>query len=259
MTFDFEPLSESSDRPAYKQIADQLRKGIESGQLGPGFILPSERELMDGYGVARGTARQAIATLRTEGLIVTERGRGAIVRERPPVRRLAHERFSSNRKTGQSAYLADIEDLGRTPRVEIINIGKVDASEDISKLLSLRKSDALLERSRKYFADDTPMQIARTYIPWRIAKGTQMVEQDTGAGGLYARLEDAGHKVARYVEEVTSRPALADEAASLRLPAGIPVLVIHRVAYDQEEQAVEYSEIVMASDRYVLSYETKLS
>ena len=41
-----------------------------------------------------GTVRQAIATLRAEGLIDIEHGRGAFARRRPPVRRLAYDRFA---------------------------------------------------------------------------------------------------------------------------------------------------------------------
>jgi DNA-binding transcriptional MocR family regulator len=58
-----------ADRPVYKQIADQLRAAIATGVLGPGEQVPSEHDLVAEYGVARGTARQAIMLLRNEGLI----------------------------------------------------------------------------------------------------------------------------------------------------------------------------------------------
>jgi GntR family transcriptional regulator len=256
MPFTFAPLNESSDRPAYKQIADLLREAVISGEIAAGSLLPSEKELMDGFKVARGTARQAFAILKAEGLIDTSRGRGATVRERPPIRRVAHERFGQDRKSG--AFVADVEDMGRTPHVEMIELGKTTPPESIAKALKLRKSDAALIRRRRYLADDIPMQIASTYVPWRIAKGTQMIEENTGPGGLYGRLADAGHKVKRYVEEVHARPAVSDENDSLQLPQGMPVLVVHRVGMDENDEPVEFSEIVMAADRYVLMYETAL-
>lgn len=60
-------------RPAYEQVADQLREAILSGALPPGSELPSERELTDSFGVARTTVREALRALQAQGLAVAER------------------------------------------------------------------------------------------------------------------------------------------------------------------------------------------
>jgi DNA-binding FadR family transcriptional regulator len=60
-------------RPAYEQVADQLREAILSGVLEPGAELPSERELTDRFGVARTTVREALRALQAQGLAVAER------------------------------------------------------------------------------------------------------------------------------------------------------------------------------------------
>jgi GntR family transcriptional regulator len=65
--------------PLHAQLAGILRRAITSGQYRPRDPLPSESQLMQEHGVARGTVRQAIETLRTEGLVVTIRGRGTYV------------------------------------------------------------------------------------------------------------------------------------------------------------------------------------
>ncbi len=54
-------------------------RAIKSGQYRPRDPLPSESQLMQEHGVARGTVRQAVETLRFEGLVVTIRGRGTYV------------------------------------------------------------------------------------------------------------------------------------------------------------------------------------
>lgn len=69
------------DRALYRQLADLLREQIRSGGLAPGERLPSEAALAQTYGLARPAVRQAIAMLRAEGLITTERGYGTRVRE----------------------------------------------------------------------------------------------------------------------------------------------------------------------------------
>jgi GntR family transcriptional regulator len=65
----------------YVQFADFLRKQIESGELAPGALLPSESALIQRYGISRPMARKAVAILRNEGLVTTEQGIGTRVRE----------------------------------------------------------------------------------------------------------------------------------------------------------------------------------
>ena len=65
--------------PPYRQIADILRRRIESGQYQPDTRIPTESELIEAFEVARTTARRAIAVLREEGLIYTVPQRGSYV------------------------------------------------------------------------------------------------------------------------------------------------------------------------------------
>ena len=54
-----------------------------------------------------------------------------------------------------------------------------------------------------------------------------MIEQvDTGPGGIYARLEDAGHILARFTEEVGARMPTPEERRALQLATGVPVLTV---------------------------------
>ena len=68
--------------PPHRQIAAWLRAKIQSGEYPPGRRIPSEKDIMDLSGVARTTARRAVALLRDEGLVVTTKGRGTYVTAR---------------------------------------------------------------------------------------------------------------------------------------------------------------------------------
>ena len=61
-------------RKAFEQVADQLRQHIVQGTLAPGDRLPSEADLSSHFAVSRGTVREALRTLSSEGLISTTRG-----------------------------------------------------------------------------------------------------------------------------------------------------------------------------------------
>ena len=63
----------------YKQVAADLRADFDAGSYPPGSRLPSESELARAYGVARGTVRQALATLASEGLVSTRKGARRLV------------------------------------------------------------------------------------------------------------------------------------------------------------------------------------
>jgi len=61
-------------RPAYRQVADELRRQILAGLLSAGHRLPSEPELSQAFGVSRGTVREALRVLASQHLIETLRG-----------------------------------------------------------------------------------------------------------------------------------------------------------------------------------------
>src|SRR5215831_13016903 len=67
--------------PLYRQIAEDLRQRIESGQLGHGDQLPTELELRERYDASRNTVRDAVKWLTTRGLIQTRPGQGTFVAE----------------------------------------------------------------------------------------------------------------------------------------------------------------------------------
>ena len=249
-------LDRGSDRSPYRQIADHLRALIESGALRPGDQLPSEAELTRHYSVARMTARQAIQELRAEGRVSAEHGRGVFVRLPAPVRRLASDRFArKHREAGQAAFLAEAEKAGVHPRVDQIEVTRGMPAADVRERLRLGAEEEVVIRSRRYLADERPIETAVSYLPLSIAEGTLIVEHNTGPGGIYARLEDAGHVLDHFVEEVTARMPTADERRRLELPDGVPVLIVVRTAYDTAGLPVEVCDTLKAAPAYVLEYD----
>ncbi|WP_329621420.1 winged helix-turn-helix domain-containing protein [Streptomyces sp. NBC_01255] len=65
-------------------MARVIRERIKSGELRPRDPIPSESKLVADHGVARDTARQAVALLRSEGWVITLPQRGSFVAERLP-------------------------------------------------------------------------------------------------------------------------------------------------------------------------------
>src|SRR6476469_4006285 len=100
----------------YRDLAAQLRGGIERGDYTPGSTLPKQDDLAAEFGVNVKTVRNAVALLEAEGLVTPVRRRGTIVRERPPMRRLGADRYAKSKwKFGDSpAFIADREASGES-------------------------------------------------------------------------------------------------------------------------------------------------
>lgn len=244
-----------SDRPLYHQIADQLRAQINQQTLQPGQKLPSERELMEQYSTARETIRRALRVLTTEGLVDAQRGVGAFVRERGPVRRVSTDRFARrHRQAGLAALQYEAESQNRTWRQDLLERGETQAPAEVAARLNIEEGDPVFVRRRLMWVDDVPMQYADSYFLPDMVRGTAITEEVTGPGGVYARLEDEGHTLTRFTEELSFRMPTPDEARGLRLNTGVPVVDLTRVAYSND-QPVEVFTAVMAGDKHTFVYE----
>src|SRR6516164_1918499 len=126
-------LDPRSDRPLALQLADLLRAEIREGQRRPGSQLPTESEFQAAYGVSRTTIRTALATLAGEGLVLTRKGFGSYVRNRPLLRRVSStHRPAPHRDTGKPEI--DTEEIaqGQVPSRRMLMVGRGPVPPDIA-------------------------------------------------------------------------------------------------------------------------------
>jgi AcrR family transcriptional regulator len=107
--------------PRYREIAAELRRQIEAGELAPGMRVPSTRAIVDRWGVAMATATKVLTELRHEGLVRAVPGVGTVVEgDRRPARAAPAPRrqggveggLSSERIVAAGVAIADAEGLG---------------------------------------------------------------------------------------------------------------------------------------------------
>ncbi|MFF0489764.1 GntR family transcriptional regulator [Nocardia sp. NPDC004068] len=252
----FGSVDRSDPRAPYRQIADQFRAAITTGEIAPGERLPSETELIAYFGVARMTVRQALQELKAEGLVHAQQGRGVFTRSAPPIRRLASDRFArKHRADGKAAFSAEAEKVGFAPGVDRIRITRAVAGRDVAERLRVEPAAEVVVRTRRYLADGVPVELATSYVPSSLAAGTRIEEPDTGPGGIYARLEEMGHTLARFTEEVGARMPTPDERAQLEIGDREPVITVVRTAFDTDDVAVEVCDTVKVARAYLLEYD----
>ncbi|MEU6483484.1 GntR family transcriptional regulator [Streptomyces sp. NPDC046887] len=236
-----------------RQIADELRERIRSGELAPGARLPGEPALVRDHGVAKETARRALTLLVTEGLAVRRRGSGTYVRDFRPIRRVANRRLARDSwAAGRSIWQADLED--RPLSVTDLTVEEAPAPPRVAQALGLAEGAAVLVRDRRFVVEDQPVQLATSYLPAELVRDTAIARPDTGPGGTYARLAELGLSPDRFVEELRARMPAPDEAERLQLAEGTPVVEVWRTAFTEDGRAVELNRMLLDAGVYVMEY-----
>lgn len=127
---------------------------------------------------------------------------------------------------------------------------------DIAALLDVEVGAEVLIRDRLMGSreDGRAYQIATSYLPDWVARGTVIAEPDTGPGGIYDRLEEMGHGPLRWSESVSARMPTPDEAAALDLPPGVPLLRVVRTTTSQARRVVEVNDTRMSAELFEIGY-----
>ena len=233
--------------PAYVRVLEDLRRKIETGQIPPGYAIPSVSAMVERYGVGATTAQKVIRGLKAAGLVDALPGKGVYVRE---VRR---------RVSRSGDFVTPVPDGTPIPhgRSTPPQVSRIIPPDDIAEVLQLWPAEHVVRRRRVMFDDDDiPMQIGISYIPASIADGTELAQPARLRGAVPAALKRAGYPPRSPAKErVTGRMPTAEEAKILRITAGIPVLRTLRVTCTDHRRPIEALEIVFSGDVYELEYD----
>jgi DNA-binding transcriptional regulator YhcF (GntR family) len=94
-------LNPHSGVPIYRQLCEQIRRMVASGQLEPGVELPSIRDLALKHAINPMTVSKAYAMLESEGVLVRHRGKPMTVASG------GRTASSANRRVAQLVPLLD--------------------------------------------------------------------------------------------------------------------------------------------------------
>ncbi|MFJ1839016.1 MULTISPECIES: GntR family transcriptional regulator [unclassified Streptomyces] len=251
-------MTPSPHRPTAKVIADELREQIRSGQLLPGVALPTSRELSEQYGVTAKTVSAGIDILKTEGLVVGERGGRRRVRADHPVtwNLTAFERGRRRDSRAMDDWSAAITMAGRVPAQEV-EVSTGPAPIDVAAWLEITPGDLVVTRKRVRTVDDRPFQLSTSWFPGAIATGTLLEAAGDVAvpGGI---LKSIGHPQQHVRDEISIRMPTPEESERLLLPPGTPVAQHVRIGYG-ERSPVRAMRTIAPGDRHILVYELDVS
>ncbi|GHJ50245.1 GntR family transcriptional regulator [Catellatospora sp. TT07R-123] len=245
-------MANFSGRPAYLQIADDLRSRILDGALRGGDKLPTEAEMMADYGVSRIVVRQAIDVIRGEGLVVSQRGVGVFVRDQQPRTRRILGDLYAQRATG-SPFAAAARASGQSPEWEYQS-RQTTAPQAIAERLGIESGADVMRTHYRFFADNQPVMLSTSYESLDLTRGTPVEHPEAGqVKGVVARMDSIGVHITHVIEDVQARAPRPYEAEALQVPAGVPVLYVERT-YFEGQRPVETADIIVSADRYTFSY-----
>ena len=100
-----------------------------------------------------------------------------------------------------------------------------------------------------------PAQLATSYIPAGLARELPVLAaRDTGPGGIYDRMEEAGLGPIEWTEAITTRPPSPAEADRLELAPGVALLRIVRLASGPAGRPLEINDTRMSGDEFEICY-----
>lgn len=229
------PLDRRAPLPLWAQLCDDLRRRMEAGEFAEEF--PAEHRLTAEYEVSRHTVREALRTLRAEGLVIAERGRAS---------RLDTRRIQQPLGSLYSLF-RELESQGVDQHSEVLRLERtVDAT--IAGQLGLLPQAPLIVLERLRLADGEPLAHDTAYLPAAVAE--PLLDADFGHTSLYGELAGrCGVKVTGGRERI--QPFLPDirQAWLLGLADREPAFAIERVGR-AGERPVEWRETVVRGDRF---------
>ncbi len=220
-------------RIRHEHVAAVMRQRITGRDYAIGEALPSESALCAEFEVSRGPVRQALATLKNEGLIEVSRGKPAVVRSHDATQTL--DTFTPFTQWARRN--------GRTPGSRTLEIARRRASEPATVALGLTPDDFVVEVLRVRILDGEPTMIERsTYVD---AVGSLLFEFDTDSGSITDYLAARGVHFDSMEHVLDAVAAAQVDADNLGIDPGSPLLRERRTSRDGSGVAFEY-----ADDRY---------
>lgn len=233
------PVPPTVDRdasvPLWAQVQADLRRRCDEGDFDAG--VPGELSLAAEYQVSRHTIREALRTLRSEGIVSSGRGRVSTV-QTP---------FSQSLGMPYSLFRT-VEQQGAEQSSDVLRLEFATSSGAARRLgLATDASLVVIERVRR--ADGTPIAHDVSWMPADIARS--VLHADLTRTALYDELDRVGVHIDAGTERIQAIAADADTARLLQCSLGAPLLYLERLA-TSGGQPVEWRRAHVRGDQFTL-------
>ncbi|MGW7268264.1 GntR family transcriptional regulator [Streptomyces sp. NPDC054842] len=208
--------------PKWKALADEIAAQIRSGEYSPGDRLPKIEELAAAGKGSKTTVHAAYKALEADGLVISSRGHGTVVRERGTLATAA-EREERSKLTGSSWRAGERSDSHMA--------GLVAAPQDVAEALQITPGESVLRRSRTYREEDTGAVISHStsWIPAALSDELPellMGKRLSGGTSIDLITRHTGRPVTQRFSSMWARLTTPADARLLEIPEDTQAAVI---------------------------------
>ncbi|CAA9494373.1 MAG: hypothetical protein AVDCRST_MAG85-1393 [uncultured Solirubrobacteraceae bacterium] len=218
------------------ELEEAIAERIVGGDIRPGQRM-TDRELVKDHDVGRLAARQVLAALSRRGLVELRDHHEAIV-TRPKVE------HDLRNPAGFSEQMAA---AGLEPASKLIAADVVVAPPAIAAALELEPHARVAKIERVRYASKVALVSEEAWLP------DELFPELVSLGlrdSLYTLMRDCyARGPARAVERLEAVPARAIDAERLKVPEGSPLMLVERIAYDEEGTPIEFGRDRFRGDR----------
>lgn len=241
--------------PMYRQIADDLRRQIETGELPPGGQLATETQLRELYQASRNTVRDAIKVLTTRGLVETRPGQGTFVV--PPIRPFVTtltQVLGSDGSAESGPYIRAVLGQRKTPRGGEVRIEISRPSPRVARELQLAGDDTIVSRHQQRYLDEKAWSLQTSCYPMMLIEqgATRLLRVGEIGEGILTYLKRALNVTqAGYRDTITVRAPDSLETTFFGLPddGRVSVFETWRTVFDTTGKAIQLTISVYPADR----------
>lgn len=211
----------TENKPAYLKVYETLKSAIRQSYA-PGDFLPPEPQLEEGFGVSRITVRRAVQMLAADGLVTVRQGRGTMVTV-PDSARASNPITSTTEILVQAGYHVKTLDT---------HIDTVIPDASVLKNLWLTEDTPVTRLQRIFVGNGRPFSIVTNYINTALVPDLQKHKRELGS--LYQLLETHYRlSLDNATDDITAVGASLEQARTLNIPIGSPLIHIRRILYSQ--------------------------
>jgi len=224
------PVHSPTFSPLYRQIRGLITRSLESGEWGPGDVIPSESELAIRFGVSQGTVRKAIDEMAAENLLVRRQGKGTFV-------------ATHNDPRSFFRFLRIAHNEGELPPMKSIPLEcwRAKAGVDVAHKLGLETGAPIIIVRRLLRFGSEPVVFDEIYLPGELFPDLTLEVLKAGEMSLYSLFEGRyGVRMIRADERL--RAVVADKVCAdvLKVEEGSPLLLVERVTFTYTDKPVEW-------------------
>jgi GntR family transcriptional regulator len=227
-------------RPLYLQVRDLLAHRIVEGVWKPGASLPNETLLAQELGTSIGTVRKALDIMEDERIITRRQGRGTFVND------FSEQSFDISSFVGRDGKKLTQEKQG-------VSLATIAANDEEAARLRIKLGEQIIKVERVRLHKGQVFMAETCRLPVRHFK---TLPEDMALYRISALAQRNGIIAWHAEEAVSADVASAEDAATLGVSEGAPLLVVDRLLSSDRGDPLEWrvGRCALRGERFVVKY-----